>query len=157
MSPLLEAVDLALNGDWQGAHRIAQERDDDATANWIHAVLHRIEGDLENARYWYQRCRRELREEVSTEAELREIRAALLAAEAELGPLPRRTPIAKGDSGLRGPNSGSRRARRRSRDTPPGWAISMTHGDRENPRRSTRRWTSPTQRTYPFPGPVPHP
>jgi len=40
MSPLLEAVDLALNGDWQGAHRIAQERDDDATANWIHAVVH---------------------------------------------------------------------------------------------------------------------
>ena len=82
-SPLLEAVDLALSGDWEGAHRIAQERDDDAIANWIHAVVHRIEGDLGNARYWYRRCRRELREEVSTEAELLEIRAALLGAEGD--------------------------------------------------------------------------
>jgi hypothetical protein len=59
---LLEAVDLALEGDWQAAHRIAQEREDDAIANWIHAVVHRIEGDLGNARYWYRRCRRDLRE-----------------------------------------------------------------------------------------------
>ena len=83
MSPqtpaFLEAVDLALGGDWQAAHEIAQEHDDDAIANWIHAVVHRMEGDLSNAGYWYRRCGRELRLEVSTEAELREIRAALLA------------------------------------------------------------------------------
>ncbi len=76
---LLEAVELALAGDWQGAHRIAQDREDDSTANWIHAVLHRMEGDFENARYWYGRCRRELREGVSTEEELREIRTFLTA------------------------------------------------------------------------------
>jgi hypothetical protein len=74
---LLQAVDLALEGDWQAAHRIAQEHEGDTIANWIHAVAHRMEGDLENARYWYRRCRRELREEVTTETELREIRAAL--------------------------------------------------------------------------------
>jgi hypothetical protein len=79
---LLKAVDLALASDWQGAHRIAQEHEDDAIANWIHAVAHRMEGDLENARYWYGQCRRDLREESSTEAELREIRAEL-SAEAE--------------------------------------------------------------------------
>jgi hypothetical protein len=78
---LLEAVDLALAGDWQGAHRIAQEHEDDPIANWIHAVVHRMEGDLGNARYWYRQCRRSLRGELSTEEELREIRAVLTAAE----------------------------------------------------------------------------
>jgi hypothetical protein len=74
---LLEAVELALRGDWQGAHAIAQEHEDDEIANWIHAVAHRIEGDLANAGYWYGRCGRTLREETSPAAELREIRAAL--------------------------------------------------------------------------------
>ncbi len=77
---LLEAVDLALAGDWEGAHRIAQEREDDALANWIHAVAHRMEGDRENASYWYQRCGRPMRDELSSTEELREIREALLAA-----------------------------------------------------------------------------
>ncbi len=75
---LLEAVDLALDGNWQAAHRIVQEHDSDEVAAWIHAVVHRMEGDTANARYWYRRCGRELREGVSTDAELREIEAALL-------------------------------------------------------------------------------
>ena len=75
---LLEAVDLALDGNWQAAHRIVQEHDSDEVAAWIHAVVHRMEGDTGNARYWYRRCERELREGVSTDAELREIEAALL-------------------------------------------------------------------------------
>jgi hypothetical protein len=74
---LLEAVELALRGDWQAAHLIAQAHEEDEIANWIHAVVHRMEGDLGNARYWYGRCGRALREETSTAAELREIRAAL--------------------------------------------------------------------------------
>lgn len=75
-SELVEAVELALGGDWEGAHRIAQEIDDDM-GMWLHAVVHRIEGDLSNARYWYGRCGRKLRQDVSAEAELEEIRAAL--------------------------------------------------------------------------------
>ena len=78
-STLLEAVDKALAGDWQAAHRIVQEHEEDATANWIHAVCHRMEGDLANAHYWYRRIRREYREDLATEAELREIKAALSA------------------------------------------------------------------------------
>jgi hypothetical protein len=74
---LLEAVELALAGDRESAHRIAQEHEGDQTANWIHAVVHRMEGDLGNARYWYGRCGRRLRDEVSTDEELREIRRAL--------------------------------------------------------------------------------
>lgn len=76
-SDLLRAVELALGGDWRGAHAIAQELEGDPVANWIHAVVHRVEGDLGNARYWYRRCERELREDVSTEEELLEIREAL--------------------------------------------------------------------------------
>jgi hypothetical protein len=76
---LLQAVDLALGGDWQGAHIIAQDHEGHEIANWIHAVAHRMEGDLDNARYWYQRCDRQLREKTSVQAELREIRTALTA------------------------------------------------------------------------------
>lgn len=51
---LLQAVDLALAGDWDGAHQIAQD-DNHPIAHWIHAVLHKIEGDAWNSRYWYAR------------------------------------------------------------------------------------------------------
>jgi hypothetical protein len=74
---LLGAVERALAGDWQTAHLTVQEHEEDGTANWIHAVCHRMEGDVSNARYWYGRIGREYREEVSTEVELREIQAAL--------------------------------------------------------------------------------
>jgi hypothetical protein len=76
---LLAAVDHALSGDWQAAHEIVQQHETDREAAWIHAVVHRMEGDLGNARYWYSRCGRELREELGVELELGEIRAALVA------------------------------------------------------------------------------
>lgn len=44
-------------GDWEQAHRIVQEMDD-ADAAWIHAYLHRKEGDIANADYWYRRAGR---------------------------------------------------------------------------------------------------
>ena len=43
-------------GNWSAAHAIAQEIDD-STGSWIHAYLHRKEGDLGNAGYWYRRAR----------------------------------------------------------------------------------------------------
>ncbi len=52
--PCLEAIDRALAGDWEGAHRIVQDFDD-PIACWIHAILHKIEGDAGNSRYWYAR------------------------------------------------------------------------------------------------------
>ena len=48
------AVQAALAGDWVKSHSIAQDYADD-TANWIHAVLHKIEGDQWNSNYWYAR------------------------------------------------------------------------------------------------------
>jgi hypothetical protein len=52
---LIRAVDLALAGDWTGAHEIVQQDETDAVFCWVHAVLHKIEGDAANARYWYRR------------------------------------------------------------------------------------------------------
>ena len=57
-SNLLRAVELALAGKWDVAHETVQQYEDDATAAWIHAVLHKMEGDLGNARYWYRRADR---------------------------------------------------------------------------------------------------
>jgi len=55
---LEEAVRLALAGDWDLAHKAVQGLDNDRRACWIHGILHRIEGDLENARYWYRKAGR---------------------------------------------------------------------------------------------------
>jgi hypothetical protein len=54
---LLQAVELALAGKWDAAHEVVQQYED-GTAAWIHAVLHKVEGDLGNARYWYRRADR---------------------------------------------------------------------------------------------------
>lgn len=49
---------MALAGQWDAAHEIVQQYEDDATASWIHAVLHKMEGDLSNSSYWYRRAQR---------------------------------------------------------------------------------------------------
>ena len=77
---LSKAVSHALAGEWDAAHRIVQKCEEDATACWIHAVLHRIEGDAANARYWYRRSKRKLPEARTPQEELEEIRAALASA-----------------------------------------------------------------------------
>jgi hypothetical protein len=53
--PLLLALWHDARGEWEGAHRIAQDVDDKDGA-WVHAYLHRKEGDLENSAYWYRRA-----------------------------------------------------------------------------------------------------
>jgi hypothetical protein len=55
-SHLLRALWLDKRGDFDGAHAIAQEVDGPDGAR-VHAYLHRKEGDLPNARYWYRRAR----------------------------------------------------------------------------------------------------
>ena len=54
---LRAAIEMLDKGDWEAAHRIVQDMDGPEAA-WIHAHLHRIEGDLPNARYWYARADR---------------------------------------------------------------------------------------------------
>jgi hypothetical protein len=74
---LIQAVELALAGDWQAAHRIVQQDEADATCCWIHAVLHKIEGDAANARYWYRRAGQSYEAYADAKAELAAIKAAL--------------------------------------------------------------------------------
>jgi hypothetical protein len=74
---LLRAVDRALAGAWDDAHGIVQRDEADPTAAWIHAVLHKIEGDASNARYWYRRAGRMDRIDDEPMAELRSVRGEL--------------------------------------------------------------------------------
>ena len=63
-------------GDWDAAHRVAQDIDD-ADGSWIHAYLHRKEGDAGNAAYWYRRAGQPVAT-VSLDAEWEHIVTALL-------------------------------------------------------------------------------
>jgi hypothetical protein len=74
---LLRAIELALADRWDEAHDLAQRHEDDATGQWIHAVLHKIEGDASNARDWYQRAGRLDRVDAEPREELAAIRATL--------------------------------------------------------------------------------
>jgi hypothetical protein len=55
LSLALQALWWAEKGDWEKAHECAQAQEDAAGA-WVHAHLHRQEGDLANAGYWYRRA-----------------------------------------------------------------------------------------------------
>jgi hypothetical protein len=48
-----QALQLIQQNDWDAAHRLVQDYSDPLSCQ-IHGYLHRIEGDLSNARYWYQ-------------------------------------------------------------------------------------------------------
>lgn len=55
VSPYLQSLWFDARGDWDKAHDIAQDISD-SNGSWIHAYLHRKEGDNWNANYWYQRA-----------------------------------------------------------------------------------------------------
>ena len=55
LQPALIALWWAAKGNWEGAHNIVQV-ESDASSAWVHAYLHRVEGDLGNAGYWYRRA-----------------------------------------------------------------------------------------------------
>ena len=77
LSPLLLALWHDAKGNWDTAHQVAQDVDDESGA-WVHAYLHRKEGDAENAGYWYRRARRPHSRRALDE-EWDEIASALLA------------------------------------------------------------------------------
>jgi hypothetical protein len=52
---LIRALWHDATGDWDAAHRVAQDIETPESA-WVHAYLHRKEGDLGNAGYWYRRA-----------------------------------------------------------------------------------------------------
>lgn len=78
--PRLSAPLLALwhdaRGDWETAHLVAQDVDNEQGA-WVHAYLHRKDGDAGNAAYWYRRAKRPIAAG-SLEDEWRQIAEELL-------------------------------------------------------------------------------
>ena len=74
----LDAIELALNDKWDDAHKIVQEIST-PNAQWIHAVLHKIEGDESNSRYWYSRSSIEVYESyLDSTQELKAIKELLI-------------------------------------------------------------------------------
>jgi len=73
----LEALWWAAQGDWERAHRLAQA-EPGAEGAWVHAHLHREEGDLGNANYWYRRAGRAMSDQPLAE-EWQAIAGELLA------------------------------------------------------------------------------
>ena len=74
--PLLLALWHDANGDWQTAHMLAQDVEGASDA-WVHAYLHRKDGDLGNATYWYRRGNHPIATD-ALEAEWTRIVSALL-------------------------------------------------------------------------------
>ncbi len=77
VAPALKALWHDARGEWDAAHAVAQEIENPDGA-WVHAYLHRKEGDLGNAGYWYRQAGRPAAEG-SLEAEWTAIVAELLA------------------------------------------------------------------------------
>lgn len=79
-SELRKAIALLEQGDWQAAHVIVQKDEESRLPCWIHGVVHVLEGDLENARYWYGQAGRAYPEPYSLPDEIAALKAALGAA-----------------------------------------------------------------------------
>ena len=77
--PALVALWWAAKGNWEGAHQIVQV-ESDANSAWVHAYLHRVEGDLANAGYWYRQAGQPAAKD-SLNAEWERIVSALLGSE----------------------------------------------------------------------------
>jgi hypothetical protein len=74
---LSKALTLLRKGDWQAAHRIVQRDEVSPLACWAHGIVHLMEGDTSNARYWYREAKREFPRQPSISEEIDSLDAAL--------------------------------------------------------------------------------
>jgi hypothetical protein len=74
---LRDAVAHLEKGDWQAAHAIVQQDEESPLACWAHGIVHVLEGDLGNARYWYRAAKRPFPKDYSVAAEIAALREAL--------------------------------------------------------------------------------
>ncbi len=75
--PELLALWLDAHGEWDRAHQVVQDMSTPEAA-WVHAYLHRREGDASNARYWYDRARQPVCR-LSLDDEWAQVASALLS------------------------------------------------------------------------------
>ena len=73
---LARALDLLAAGDWQRAHEIVQEQKS-VLGSWLHGIVHTLEGDLDNAQYWYRKAQRDFPGAGSVTQEIAAARSAL--------------------------------------------------------------------------------
>jgi hypothetical protein len=76
MTELARALDHLAAGEWQAAHTIVQS-DESTLAAWLHGIVHTLEGDLDNARYWYRKAERRFPGPDAVAAEIAAARARL--------------------------------------------------------------------------------
>ena len=74
---LRQAVALLARGEWQAAHLIVQEDEESRLACWAHGIVHLMEGDLANARYWYRVAGRAFPRQPSVKEEIAALSAEL--------------------------------------------------------------------------------
>jgi len=73
---LRSAVTLLERGDWKAAHEIVQQDEESALSCWAHGIVHVLEGDLPNARYWYGQAKRAFPKDYSVLAEISALKDA---------------------------------------------------------------------------------
>jgi len=82
LNPLVLSLWLAKKGRWDASHEVAQDIPE-SDGSWVHAYLHRVEGDIGNARYWYSRAGKPAKGvDDSLDQEWREIATTLLGDQA---------------------------------------------------------------------------
>jgi hypothetical protein len=79
-TPLARAVELLATGTWQQAHEIVQN-DVSSLAAWLHGIVHTLEGDLGNARYWYRKAGRAFPGREAVQAEIAAARRMITSGE----------------------------------------------------------------------------
>ena len=74
---LKQALEHLQRGDWRAAHEIVQRDEDSPLACWAHGIVHIMEGDLPNARYWYREAKRRFPAVPLAKTEVAALRAVL--------------------------------------------------------------------------------
>jgi Tfp pilus assembly protein PilF len=74
---LAQALAHLEHGDWQAAHEIVQQDEESPLACWAHGIVHLIEGDVSNARYWYREAGRAFPRNASIQDEIRTLKESL--------------------------------------------------------------------------------
>jgi hypothetical protein len=71
------ALHLLEQGDWKAAHQIVQKDGESPLSCWAHGIVHLMEGDMPNARYWYREAGRAFPRQVSIQEEIRTLKESL--------------------------------------------------------------------------------
>jgi hypothetical protein len=74
---LARALAFLRAGEWEAAHKIVQRDEDSPLSCWAHGIVHLMEGDTANARYWYREAKREFPRAPSIPSEIAALGKAL--------------------------------------------------------------------------------